>query len=105
MLIVLTALPDLASAEALARKIVTDKLAACVQILPQITSLYVWDGAVQDEKEILLLIKTLPKEWDLLERAIEENHPYEVPEIVAVNADKVSGKYLDWMRTVIDAGH
>lgn len=95
MLIVLTTVSTATEAEALAEKIVTQKLAACVQILPPMTSVYVWDGAVQKETEHLLLIKTLPEKYDEVEAFITANHTYEVPEIVAIEAAKLSGNYLD----------
>ncbi|MBL8183055.1 MAG: divalent-cation tolerance protein CutA [Blastocatellia bacterium] len=97
MLIVLTTVPKAAEAESLAEKLVAEKLAACVQILPPMTSVYVWDGAVQKENEHLLLIKTLPEKYDEVEAFITANHTYEVPEIVAIEAAKVSGNYLDWI--------
>ncbi len=90
-------------AEGLAEAIVESGLAACVQILPPMTSVYVWEGKVQKEQENLMLIKTLPEKYDELERFITENHSYDVPEIVAVEAARVSGPYLAWMQAVMDA--
>ena len=101
MQIVLTTCPNLAEAEALAEKIVNAGLAACVQVLPQMTSVYLWEGSVQKEPEHLLLIKTLPEKYVELEQFIVANHSYSVPEIVAVKADEVSHKYLSWMRDVL----
>ena len=98
MLIVLTTTPDLAEAERLAERIVTERLAACVQVLPQMRSFYFWKGAVQKEAEHLLLIKTLEEQFVALERFIRENHTYEVPEIVAIEAERVSDGYLAWMK-------
>lgn len=97
MLIVLTTTPDSAEAEDLARLIIDAKLAACVQILPQMTSVYFWEGKVQTEPEHLLLIKTLEEKFDALSEFIKKNHSYDVPEIVAIDAEKVSGGYLKWM--------
>lgn len=97
MLIVLTTTPNLEEAESLAQKIVEAKLAACVQILPQMKSFYLWDGEVQNDAEYLLLIKTLPEKFIILESFIQGNHSYEVPEIVAISAEKVSKNYLNWM--------
>lgn len=98
MLVVLTTTANMEEAEGLAQKIVESRLAACVQILPQITSVYIWNEAVQKEAEHLILIKTLPEKFEELENFIKANHPYEVPEIVAVSSDKVSQSYLDWIR-------
>ena len=101
MLIVLTTTPNIAEAEELAAKIVAEGLAACVQILPGLKSVYVWEGNVQNESEYLLLIKTLPEKYAELEKFIIENHSYAVPEIVAVDAAHVSGPYLSWVKEVL----
>ena len=98
MLIVLTTTSDIKEAETLAEKIVRAKLAACVQILPQIKSFYFWEGEIQKDSENLLLIKTLPEKFAELEKFIKENHSYDVPEIVALSAEKVSQNYLDWTK-------
>ena len=98
MLVVLTTTPDIWEAESLAERIIAEKLAACVQIMPQMTSYYFWEGAVQKEGEHLLLIKTLEDNMDALEKFIRENHSYEVPEIVALDAAAVSSPYLAWMK-------
>lgn len=101
MLIIITTTATIEEAEALAEKIVDAKLAACVQVMPQMTSVYFWQGKVQKEAEYLLLIKTLPEKFDDLEQFITANHSYTVPEIVAIGVDKVSGPYLAWMKDVI----
>ncbi len=98
MLVVLTTVSDSGEAESLAQKIVESKLAACVQILPQMTSVYFWEGKVRQDSEFLLFIKTLPEKYDELEKFISENHSYEVPEIVAIPAEKVLGNYLSWIQ-------
>jgi periplasmic divalent cation tolerance protein len=97
MLIVLTTTPSIDEAESLARKIVEAKLAACVQILPRMKSFYFWENAVQVDSEHLLLIKTLSEKFDELEKFIQLNHRYEIPEVVAIPAEKVSGSYLNWI--------
>jgi len=101
MRIVLTTTPTANEAEILAEKIIEAKLAACVQILPPMISVYVWEGAVQREAEHLMLIKTLPGRYDELEAFIIANHGYAVPEIVAIDAARVSGPYLDWMKGLL----
>lgn len=97
MLIVFTTTPTIDEAETLAEKIVEAKLAACVQILPRMTSVYFWEGEVRKEPEHLLLIKTLPKKYDDLETFINSNHSYAVPEIVAVESSRMSEAYLKWL--------
>jgi periplasmic divalent cation tolerance protein len=96
VLIVFTTVSGAEGAAELAKKIVGEKLAACVQVTP-INSHYFWDGELRSEPEHLLSIKTFPGKYDELERFIEQNHPYEVPEIIAVNAERVSEGYLKWM--------
>jgi len=96
-IVVLTTVPNTVEAETLARKIVEVKLAACVQILPRMKSVYVWENTIQTESENLLLIKTLAGKYDELERFIRANHSYDVPEIVALAAERVSESYLGWL--------
>lgn len=101
MLVVLTTVPHIVEAETLAEKIVAAKLAVCVQILPQIKSFYFWEGKIQKDAEHLLLIKTLAEKFPELETFIKDNHGYDIPEIVALSAEKVSENYLDWMRNYL----
>jgi periplasmic divalent cation tolerance protein len=96
----MTTVENAGEAESLARLIVEAKLAACVQILPRMTSVYFWEGKLHAESEHLLLIKTLEEKFDELSGFIKQNHSYEVPEIVAVNAERVSEDYLNWIRDV-----
>src|SRR5687767_13276412 len=103
MLIVLTTTPNESEASDLAHRIVKEKLAACVQILPKMTSVYFWEGKIQTEPEHLLLIKTLDEKFDALSAFIHEHHSYDVPEIVAIDAENVSEDYLKWMGEVIDS--
>src|SRR5688500_14332049 len=101
MLVVLTTTPNSDEAERLARSIVESRLAACVQVLPKMTSIYFWEGKVQTEPEHLLLIKTLEEKFDDLSAFIRKNHSYEVPEIVAIAAEKVSEDYLGWLQDYV----
>ncbi|MDQ3180534.1 MAG: divalent-cation tolerance protein CutA [Acidobacteriota bacterium] len=103
MLIVLTTTPNVDEAESLAQKIVAEKLAACVQVLPPMTSFYFWEGKMQKEPEHLLLIKTLSTKFEELEKFIQANHSYSVPEIVALQSSEVAGSYLDWMKNVLQS--
>ena len=98
MLIVLTTTPNEEEAESLAHKIIEARLAACVQVLPQMKSFYFWENAVQTDSEYLLLIKTVPEKYDELEKFIQSNHSYDVPEIVALAAEKVSESYFKWLK-------
>ena len=103
MLIILTTTPNLEEAETLGRKIVEAKLAACVQILPQMKSIYFWKDGIQTDDEHLLLIKTLDEKYPELEQFIKANHSYETPEIVAIEVDKVSDEYSKWLEESLKA--
>ena len=97
MIIVFTTTSTLEEAERIAGSIIKARLAACVQILPQMTSVYLWEDAVQREPEHLLVIKTLEEKYGALESTIRAEHSYEVPEIAAIPASRVSADYLNWI--------
>jgi len=97
-IVVLTTAPNTEEAENLAGKIIEAKLAACVQVLPPMKSFYFWENQIQADTEHLLLIKTLAEKFDKLEKFIQTNHTYDVPEIVALEAERVSESYLVWMK-------
>jgi periplasmic divalent cation tolerance protein len=96
-LIVLTVLPDRATAERLADLLVEGNIAACVNLLAPCRSVYRWKGAVQHDEEHPLLIKTTAERYAALEDAIRANHPYELPEIVAVPIERGLPAYLAWI--------
>lgn len=98
-LLVLTNLPDAASARILADHLVTARLAACVNILAPCRSVYRWQGAIEDAEEVPLLIKTTTARYAELEAAIRAGHPYELPEIVAVPLSRGLPAYLAWVAT------
>jgi len=97
IIIVLTTTPDAEEAKILAKKIVAAKLAACVQIMPRMKSYYFWEGKVQNNNENLMIIKTFKEKFAHLEKFIQANHSYDVPEIVGLSAEQVSNSYLNWM--------
>lgn len=99
MLLVMTSVPTSESAS-LADAVIDSGLAGCVQIMPPMTSIFIWEGKVNREEESLLLIKTLPERYDELESLIREIHSYDVPEIAAVEMDRVSRDYASWLREV-----
>jgi periplasmic divalent cation tolerance protein len=84
-------------ARRIAERLVEAQLAACVQILPEIESVYRWNNKVQHEKEVLVLAKTTDIRFDELEKEVRALHSYETPEIVAVPANKISQPYRDWL--------
>ncbi len=98
MLVVLTTTSNESEAESLARKIIEMRLAACVQVMSPMKSFYFWDGEIQVNSEHLLLIKTLAEKFEELEKFIKTNHSYDEPEIVALEAEKVSLNYQNWMK-------
>lgn len=95
--VVLCTCPDEDSAFGLARGLVEARLAACVNILPEIRSVYRWQGDVQSEAESLMVIKTTAQRYPKLEAWLETNHPYDVPEVLAVPIESGLGAYLDWV--------
>ena len=97
--VLLTTLPSQEDARRLARMLVEEKLAACVQLLP-IESFYRWDGKVQNEGEVLLFIKTRTALFDAAIAAIKAAHPYAVPEIVGWPFSAGHQSYLDWITEV-----
>lgn len=100
-IVVLTTAPNTGEAETLARRIIEAKLAACVQVLPAMRSFYFWENQTQIDAEHLLLIKTLAEKFDELEKFIQKNHSYDVPEIVALPAEQVSESYLGWIENYV----
>ena len=96
-LLVLTNLPDRAAAERLADALIGGRLAACVNILAPCRSVYRWQDAVQHDEEHPVLIKTTEARYAELEQAIRANHPYELPEIVAVPIERGLPAYLEWL--------
>jgi periplasmic divalent cation tolerance protein len=93
----MTTCPDGACAEALARRLVEGRLAACVNILPRAWSVYAWNGAIERTEEHLLLIKTCSDRYDEVERVLRAHHPYELPEVIAVPVQNGSAPYLAWL--------
>jgi len=96
-LLVLTNCPDEAVANAIALAVVEEKLAACVNILPRVQSVYRWQGTVESASEIPLLIKTTAAAYPALEQQIAELHPYAVPEIIALPIRHGLPAYLNWL--------
>ncbi|MCG2575768.1 divalent-cation tolerance protein CutA [Dechloromonas sp. XY25] len=96
-LLVLTNCPDEETANAIALAVVEEKLAACVNILPRVQSVYRWQGSVESAAEIPLLIKTTGRNYAALEARIAALHPYDVPEIIALPIARGLPAYLNWV--------
>ena len=102
-LLILTNLPDETSAQALAAALVTERLAACVNVLAPCRSVYRWQDEIEHAQEIPLLIKTTTERYAALEAAIRVRHPYELPEIIAVPVTHGLPEYLAWVATETSA--
>ncbi|HKF95770.1 MAG TPA: divalent-cation tolerance protein CutA [Gammaproteobacteria bacterium] len=96
-LIVFTTYPDYEAALRAASRLVQEKLAACVNVLPQMTSVYTWKGEAKIDTEHLLLVKTTFRRFDALKAVIVDTHPYELPEIIATPITRSLQDYLDWI--------
>ena len=96
LIVILCSAPDEAAAEKLARGLIEERLAACVNAIPGVKSFYRWQGKIETDTEIQLVIKTRSERFDELAAWISENHPYDVPEAVAIPAERVSEAYLAW---------
>lgn len=94
---VLCTCPDGDTARRLAAGLVEARLAACVNILPEIRSIYRWQGETCDDAEVLMIAKTTPPNYPGVERWLREHHPYDVPEVLALSVQAGSRDYLDWV--------
>lgn len=89
--------PDREQAATLARALVDERLAACVNIVGGVRSVYRWEGQVQEEDEVLCLVKTRPELLSALSARVATLHPYQVPEILAFEVMDGSSAYLEWL--------
>ena len=96
-MIILCTCPDEEVATKLARGLVSEGLVACVNILPGIRSIYRWQEGISEDEEILMVIKAMNAGFPALEEWLSKNHPYDVPEIVAMPVSRISAGYRDWI--------
>ena len=96
-LLVITTLPDAESAETVARRLIEPGLAACVNIGAPVTSIYRWQGKIEQGREVMLTIKTTTTRFAEVEQAVRADHPYELPEVIAVPITAGSDDYLAWI--------
>lgn len=89
--------PDSQCAKHIAQTLIEEQLAACVNILPVVTSVYRWQGKIEQDQESLLLIKTRSDRFTKLQERIKKLHPYELPELIAVAVSDGSDDYLHWI--------
>ena len=97
VLMVMSNVPDQATADALAHALVEAKLAACVNILPGVKSVYRWQGAIEHAEEVTLLIKTTRQHYAPLQQALVNVHPYDLPEVIAWPISEGYAPYLHWV--------
>ncbi len=96
-LVVLCTISSLEEGRRLARELVDQRLAACVNLIPKVESIYRWEDAVESAEEVLVVVKTTPPRFDELREKIAELHSYEVPEILALPVVAGSASYLEWL--------
>ncbi|KPK01764.1 MAG: hypothetical protein AMK71_04415 [Nitrospira bacterium SG8_35_4] len=90
--------PNEAEAVKIARALVEDRLAACANIVKNVRSIYTWDGAIEDEAEVLMIVKTQKSLFHKLSEKVKEVHSYDVPEVIALPIIDGSEEYLQWLR-------
>jgi periplasmic divalent cation tolerance protein len=98
MLVVFSTFPDEATARSICAALVEEGFVACANILPQVTSIYRWQGELKEDGETLAILKLTAEGFPALEEKLTALHPYEVPEIVAMPVAAVNAKYLAWVR-------
>ncbi len=99
-IIVLVTAPDEDVAANIAREIVEERLAGCVNITKGVRSIYSWEGRIEDEPEVMMIIKTKDSLFEPLKRRISDLHPYSIPEIISFKIEKGSDEYLKWLGEV-----
>jgi len=92
------AVPSETTAKAIAKTLVQEKLAACVNVLPKMNSFYIYEGEFCEDEEFLLLIKTDQEHYESVEHKISTLHPYDLPEIIALPITQASQEYLVWVK-------
>jgi periplasmic divalent cation tolerance protein len=97
-LIAFVTAPDEEEAKHIAEAVVSERLAACVNLVAGVESIYRWEGKVTRDREVLLIIKTTGGRYEELERRVKELHSYSTPEVIAFRIEQGSKEYLDWLR-------
>jgi periplasmic divalent cation tolerance protein len=96
-IVVLSTAPSAAEAEAMARGLVEARLAACVNVIERVVSIYRWEGSVHRDEEAQMIVKTTSARFAELEQWFRANHPYQVPELIVLPVGAGSKAYLDWL--------
>ena len=101
MLIVFTTFANQDDAARVTRVLIEERLIACANLLPGARSLYRWQGKIEDQPEVVALMKTRKQDWTALLSRLHELHPYETPECVAVRVAAGAPKYMEWLESVL----
>jgi len=99
--VVLMTAPDVSTARELARRLIEERLAACVNIVPGLVSVFRWEGEVQEESEVLLVLKTTAMGVPVLVERAATLHPYDVPEVLALSVGESNAPYRDWVHSEV----
>jgi periplasmic divalent cation tolerance protein len=102
LLVVVTSLPNIEAAKGLARALIEENLAACVQLIDGMHSIYRWEGKVCEEREILLSAKTTSSKWPEILGFIQKQHPYGLPEILAFSPEQYVQQYGEWVQAEVN---
>ncbi len=94
---VLVTVPNADDAEGIVRVLLDERLVACGTIVPNVVSLYRWEGAIERAGEVMVILKTTASAFDAMRHRVVELHPYDVPEVLSLSVDAGHGPYLDWV--------
>jgi periplasmic divalent cation tolerance protein len=103
--LLLTTCPNMEVAQQLAKNLVTNHLAACINIVPNLYSVYEWENEIVTDNEVLLLIKTRQDCYTTIQQTLLQQHPYQVPELIAFSIKNGSPHYLSWLNQVVSQAH
>ncbi len=101
MLVVYSVFPDLETAQNISKEAVSNKLAACANIFPQIQSFYIWKEQVENSFETVVLFKTSPAKSEALQKWILQHHPYEIPCLMTFRPQDINDTYLNWLQDTL----
>ena len=97
--------PNRESARHIGTALIEKQLAACVNIIPEVESIYQWEGEVKTENEVMAIAKTTASRYKQLEAYVLENHPYDVPEVIGLPLSQGSESYLNWVQDQMEGHH
>ena len=103
LLVIVTSLPNMEAAKAMAKALVEGRLAACAQIQQELYSVYRWEGKLCEEQEVLLSLKTVSHQWEAICLFIKEAHPYDLPEILAYSPEQYEQQYGHWVSSEVNS--